>query len=103
MTTTARTIARTARIILGRPASQQQDRLDGQAADAIRAAAVIAGLSAPLARWAPCGASLTVLARAYLARYGQAYGLASGGAPDAAPYTSDSADARTRRALLRTG
>lgn len=71
---TTRTIARNARLALGR-AARTGRMLDSAAMDAVSAAARAAGLDGLLWQWATPGASITGLAEAYVGRYVQAYGL----------------------------
>lgn len=70
-----RKIARRSREILGRTAIRSTKQIDWDAAFAVRSAAREFGLDQPLAQWVrPEDASLTAIARSFVARYVQAYG-----------------------------
>jgi len=68
------TIAANAKATLGRSA-RRSGGIDWAAVTAVKGAAQAAGLTGELRNWVPAGAqSLKSLARAYVARYAQAYG-----------------------------
>lgn len=76
---TARSIAAAARGTLGRAASGSTRNVDWPATEAVRAAAVEAGLDRPLNGWVrPESTSLTRIAQDYLYRYAESYGPVCG-------------------------
>jgi len=101
--TTTTAIATRAAAILGRPYVGSRTLVrDWDAVSAVRAAAAEAGYGESLLRWVVPARTLTGLARAYLGRYGQAYGLQASPVDSLAraAYDGTGPDAQGRRQAL---